>query len=468
MSLNGGYYDVIIGINSLESLGQITLKKCDSYSKDLVIPQKGCDIYYEDSGYENYAKNKDKLVLVIGILGNESGGKTFILQKISGKYLSKEFYGETKGISVKYPEDPKENLVFLDSAGFDSPLLLRKDLSKARKEDKLEAIRKMANDKLITESFICDFILHYSDVSIVVLKAMTEEEQTLMNRIRHKCISGKKKLIVVHNLSKFVEVRQVKDYISRVLLNSFVSELKMREMFPNKDKNNLENKNNVYFIEINKDNEECEINHVILANDNCLAGKYYNEATIRYIGEIIKKDVRRKKFDVIKEFQKYLKESSEKYMDTSLVEGPVIEKERKIRIKDPNSEIKLKEYNVDENGKEYLKDKLYKPNYCYFKNKDENGCWLVIILEITEKIKDIKSEIERETDKDEKYWRFKITGKKERMEVIERRVEESNLYYGPFRLDFRIKMKEYKLKSLKIKKILRDFGYLGLYYEIEM
>ena len=59
---------------------------------------------YNEKGLENYKKYKDKDLIVIGALGNNIKGKSFLLSKISKIQLLTGTSINTEGLSVKYPD----------------------------------------------------------------------------------------------------------------------------------------------------------------------------------------------------------------------------------------------------------------------------------------------------------------------------------------------------------------------------
>ena len=100
------YYDIIIDIDSMTKL-----------FKD------GWDIIYTNEGDENYELKKAKNLTVFAVFGNKNKGKSYILQKISGNKLPLGYSVSTKGISILYPKNLNQNIILLDSAGFEDPLL---------------------------------------------------------------------------------------------------------------------------------------------------------------------------------------------------------------------------------------------------------------------------------------------------------------------------------------------------------
>ena len=108
-----------------------------------------------ENGKQNFNENKKKKALKIGVIGNNSTGKTFILSRISKIKLPTI---KTEGLCIKYPElneNKNKNIVLIDYGGFDNPILNEKnnleieDLSDKEKNDMKEKIR----EQLFTEFF---------------------------------------------------------------------------------------------------------------------------------------------------------------------------------------------------------------------------------------------------------------------------------------------------------------------------
>ena len=466
------YYDLVVDINSLESLGQISLKKCSKNGEeDLVIDQKGWVIDYDELGLARYKEYIKKDTMVFGILGNANRGKTFFLQKMAGQKLGDGYSIQTKGISLKFPEEEEKNFVLLDSAGFETPLLrniLPKDCGfedNANNTNKIEAIKKIAKDKLLTERFLQDFILHNSDIVIVIVNLLTYQEQKLLKRIKNRCREERKRLFVIHNLSTFVEVEQVKSYIKNTLTKSLTFNLTEMTMTLIDEKIDPTKQNTKYFSEKLNDGDDCdyEVNHYIMANDYSNAGKFYNASAIMALQIQVETFVSLKHFDVVEEIKKYLIRCSQKYMTSPLDEDSIIADidERIIRLKKETNEIELKECLLDEMGIESLFDKDYKPNYIFYQETNDQGNWFVVVLEITGKLINVKQKVKIV---DTNYI-FKIWGEKERNSLVEgdssSSLSEGNIKYGNFSVNFARKIDDnLQLKSMKIKKMFKKNGYL--------
>ena len=250
------YYDIIIDIDSISKLFK------DSW-----------DIIYTDEGDEKDKEKKEKY-LVIGVLGNKNIGKSYILQKISGNKLPLGYSESTKGISILY----QNNTIFLDSEGFEDPLLeipgiyeleikdekykkkFEEDLKKLNdeinqaninndeetlekkineKNEKLLSkknlikpqdldiqIANFINDRNLTENFIQKFVLCNSDFLVCVIGQLNLSEQKFIDTIRSQLKNKKiKKLFIIHNLTTFAEKKQVEDYIEENFIDGIIFDL---------------------------------------------------------------------------------------------------------------------------------------------------------------------------------------------------------------------------------------------------
>jgi hypothetical protein len=119
-------------------------------------------------------------------------GKSFILSKLSKIQLLAETSINTKGITVKYPKlenTSNRKYILVDSAGFESPILSYDDdddIYKFEKineneEDKQQKLfREKAKDVLITESFLQNCLIEFSDVLLLVVDNLTYSEQKVI------------------------------------------------------------------------------------------------------------------------------------------------------------------------------------------------------------------------------------------------------------------------------------------------
>jgi hypothetical protein len=268
------FYDIVIDINSIKS-----------------VNTEGWKVIFNESGKEKYISHKnekEQKAIIVGVLGNNNKGKSFLLSKISKLDLPTGTSIETKGLSVKYPElkgFKERQLILLDSAGLETPVLIKENKEIIKKEDdkekndeikneheiieelnqnqddkehiqnkkidenseeiiqielKKEILNKKeieqnkefkenARDKIMTELFLQNFIIMVSDILLIVVGKLTYSEQLLINKIKVESKKQNKgRIFIIHNLQEFRAVEQVQDYIKNTLLKCSTFNLKKR------------------------------------------------------------------------------------------------------------------------------------------------------------------------------------------------------------------------------------------------
>ena len=227
------FYDVIIYISSITEI------------------IKGWNIRYR----EEFGKSiLNKKIVKIGVIGNSNKGKSFILSKLSGINFPSGTDIKTEGLSIKYPDlnkNTNKNIVLLDSAGLETPVLKenslnprnidiyqKKEQANVDEEKNSEndlLFRKKSREKIITESFLQNFIINNSDILIIVVGILSYSEQKLLNKIKTKMEKDNelKKttntcLYIIHNLMAYTTIKQVQTYIDEVLLKSTTFDLEKK------------------------------------------------------------------------------------------------------------------------------------------------------------------------------------------------------------------------------------------------
>ena len=84
-----------------------------------------------------------------------------------------------KGLNLKY----YDRYVLLDSAGFESPVLIN-EINKNEESESNNQMLDKSRDKLFTENFIQNYIIQYSNVLILVFGIISLSEQKLLIRIK--------------------------------------------------------------------------------------------------------------------------------------------------------------------------------------------------------------------------------------------------------------------------------------------
>jgi len=167
-------------------------------------------------------------------------GKSFILSKLPKIELLAGTSINTKRIIAKYPKlenTSNRKYILIDSSGFESPILNYDDdddiykyeknnenEKKENEEDKQQNLfREKAKDVLITESFLQNFFLEFSDVLLLVVDNLTYSEQKVINKIKDEIKNHRKnkKLFIIHNLKAFRTEEQVKNYIKQYIIKKW-------------------------------------------------------------------------------------------------------------------------------------------------------------------------------------------------------------------------------------------------------
>ena len=181
------FYDIIVDIQSIKQI------------------ENGWEILMKDRG-KNYFKENNETDVKIGVIGNGNKGKSFILSKISKIDLPIGFSVKTKGLSIKFPDlniHKNRKIILLDSAGQETPVINdeknttenKSQNSQQNEINKQEELIEKSRDKLLTEFFLQNFIVQYSDLLIVVVGLLTFSEQKLITKIKKSYSNLKKKVI---------------------------------------------------------------------------------------------------------------------------------------------------------------------------------------------------------------------------------------------------------------------------------
>ena len=354
-----GDYDIILCVDSIRNL-----------------TDKGWIIKYnKKEGKSIYDESKHMKTIVVGVVGNGNKGKSFLLKKLSEYEVPMGFNVKTEGLSIIYGKTGKKNLAILDSAGQETPLLMKNKKEKANENykkdnnniDQLE-FEEYSRDKLITEFYIQQFILWKSNIIILLVGSITLSEQKLYARIKSELLNiqennkENKKLYVVHNLQNFYLKDDVNDYIENTLKKLYNVELEEITMYDPNDEITGYDK---YFLE--KDNKN--IIHLLFINDYCEYSSYYNKNTIWYLNQAIAQEPSRQTFEILENSRDFLLTISEEIMENKLSRDNIeigLDEEtgtEKLMVKGIE-EIKLKKFIVDEMG--ITKNDGNTPKYSYY------------------------------------------------------------------------------------------------------
>ena len=279
-------YDIIINIDSL---------KTQNYGWDI-----------ETSKFALSHENSKTNFSIIGLVGPENIGKTFILNKICDYDLPSGANVNTKGLSVKYSN---KGFLCLDSAGMQTPVyyyepkLLKRFLTE-KENVKLdgEIRRQMINDRTITDIFIQDFILEVCEVILIVIGQLSQNDQKFIERISNK-YHAKKRIIILHNFSNLYSVQDVENKIQKDIIEAFDT-----------IQRNIPQTSLCEFIEKSSDSKKENISHLVLGVDWSESGQKYNEATFNYLRDILETRIDKKKFDLVKSLTSFFEENYRLYL----------------------------------------------------------------------------------------------------------------------------------------------------------
>ena len=417
------FYDVVVQIDSIKSI------------------KKGWKICMTERGKKNYEKYKNEKIVKIGVVGNANKGKSFLLSKISKLNLPSGMSVKTEGLSIKYPElkdNQNGRIVLLDSAGLETPVL---DSGKNNLEgkDKNEIFKEKCRDKLITELFLQNYIIHNSDILIAVVDILSFSEQKLLLKFKKEIENAKRNqpVIVIHNLKTYTTIEQVDDYIENTLLKSATFKL---EKGPIVDTKNTNFK--IKYILYEKANEKTPaIFHLIYANENSKAGSHYNGFTLNFIENSYQSITNHTSYDVIETTKERFIQVSKEILEKKEKENDITKDSfderypNYIKLK-RDKEITLKKCFIDEIGFSNLITNGFEPKYNVFKKDNK----IIIRVEapgncpmVAEKI--VQGEL----------FIIRLSGEKKK-DIVPEKLED-NIYnkreIGKFFLDIPLSSKEY-------------------------
>ena len=344
--------------------------------------------------------------------------------------------------------------------------LTKEDENKNENDDKPKYFKEKSREKLITELFLQNYILQYSDILILVVGILTYSEQKLLNRIKTDIQKLKinRPLYIIHNLKTFYSKQQVEDYIKNNLRKSATFEVKKGHNITTQ----AEDVDGIYYYE---KNSNPKIFHLIFANEGSDAGDYYNNFTLQFIENQFKDVTDFKTFDVIQTIKERFithsteiiekkNESQKLFMIDDIISNEEILKNKIIKLKTPQKII-LKRCLIDELGFSNLKGNGFEPNFNYYKKGDEKK--IIVRVEAPGNSK-ISSKLEYSGE----YTVIRLTGTKKPDK--EPTNNSDNIHttreFGEFNLDIPLKTEDYNIKNNK-PKIYDKKGILILEYEYE-
>ena len=339
-------------------------------------------------------------MIIVGVVGNRNKGKSFILGKLSNYNVPQGFSIKTEGISVTFGDKDDHCIAIMDSAGQEVPLLsnainpeedineeeknqlkeIKEDNDNEKKKeekaiDENGLLEQCLRDKLITEKFLEEFIIHTSDILILVVGNITLSEQRILTRIK-KSLKKEKYLYVIHNLQNYQFKYQVEDYIENTLKKLYGVEITENNFLNNNGKYHSK-----YYVE-----KSSKITHLIFINDYCSDSDFYNVPSINFLKRTLEVVQNRTNFSVIEQCKEFLTKIQFDFLEETISKEDFAKGDNKIKVN--KKEIKLKKVFIDEIGKTIANDSDI-PNYYYYTEKND----LVINVELPGPNPSIKTKI---------------------------------------------------------------------------
>ena len=491
---NLGFYDLIIDIESFDDL-----KSSNGWK--ILTSDDGNDKYHHFISKDNKSESESKLLNRIGVLGDSSVGKTFILKKLIGKQGDIK---ATKGISVIYPEKTEKDKLFvcLDSQGSEVPIIDEKlsaeEIFNLSEEERLKKVKDLSKDKKFTEIFIQDFIINKSNILIVVVDQLTFSEQKLINRLKSK--ENFDKLFVIHNLQFFGNKNIIEEYIENIIKKSIFSNLE-KAYIKNLDQKSNENDSNLnekayYYTEKefgsidnneNTKQNQQQVIHLFMAKEGSDAGKFFNDTTINFLRKQIMSQTKTETFDVLEEIKKFLSFASLNYMikeekKEDKKERPIDKDEIEIKtendvtyLQSKNKNFQLKDCIINEMGiSNFTSENSINPSFiCYkgtYVNKTKNEEWpaLIVKAEMFVDRKDIKPKIYISEDYETMNITISCEKKLEENKDIIEEFEGGDIKKGEMRINIQFKLKDFKIEDKKVPPIREPFpGIKLIYFKLE-
>ena len=169
-------------------------------------------------------------------------------------------------------------------------------------------------------------------------------------------------------MKTFIKIEQVAYYIENTLLQSLTFDLE-KEEYQNLNKDKIKEPHNSYYYKQKLKDDEKIIIHLIMANEDSEAGKYYNKFALLYLNTELKQVNEKKPFDIVKNITDFLLNISGEIFKNKLEQKSIAEDKNFIKVN--IDKIELNDFSIDVLGNNIIKDTIFKPKYRYGYYVDE-------------------------------------------------------------------------------------------------
>ncbi len=426
--------------------------------KSLSKIKEGFEILYSEKGKQKYEEFKAKYSTIITAIGNSNQGKSFILSKITDIKIPNGHSINTKGLSIYFIDNfsknnSNQNLIIIDTEGYQKVRTISNEerikINKLNKIEKEEKINNFLLDKQITEDFIQNFSLYYSDFVIVVIGQLNLQEENLLTKIKENL--NRQNLFIIHNLSLLEKKEEVQNYMKDIIEESFILNVRKMKMVHLNNKEE-ENVNSDYYIETIDEKQNLYLIHLIMAKEGSEAGNYYNQSCIKFLKNNILSFNQKMKFDLINKLSLFLCDSIYNYFETPQFD---VKKNKNFKlITKDNIKIENNIFKIDVpydlilnklfylNNKNGIQNGLIKTSFNYFKKNNEKE------YDEDEEVENIKNKKKKRKKKKKKRKKKNRRKKKKKKERKKKRREEEKKK----KKERELKKKKRKEKEVKEKK----------------
>lgn len=224
--------------------------------------------------------------LVVGLLGSYNRGKSFMLNQFCNTEFPSGRLLPTEGISITASRNTVENLIFIDTAGTDTPV----------KQEGLD-------DKRATEALLRELVLHLCSYVIIVLNRLNLTDQIYIREFLDYCnklpTAQKPEIMFVHNLLDLENENDVTEVITTEINGVLGAKLEyVRQRLDQTVRNG-----NIYKSIFNG----TILRHFIMAKNNSRAGKIWNNRSVNGIMNLLQMDLaKRRDIQILDEILKYV------------------------------------------------------------------------------------------------------------------------------------------------------------------
>ncbi|KAL4467482.1 hypothetical protein ABPG72_004550 [Tetrahymena utriculariae] len=383
-------YDVKINMRSVLDL------ESSACNKNIIDDQQGEQFKQNQNMVyiaQNHSNLFEKNLLTIGFLGQISQGKTFFMNSLFCEQQLTDQYQETEGICMKYHSNNGQNLIYIDSQGTNKPQQMnfenihsyvRLNEKKNQGKEYYRDLQMLENEVSasnqfykVTEQLRQSFIIQYSQILVIVISNITQEDVNFINKIQSTLSLNnfyrQKRIFVIHNLKD----QKQSDYVS-----NFIE--KLQTIFPLRKQSiysfkQPDYKQNSIFI----DNINQNVNHLIMARHKSEAGEEYNKFTIDYLKKEISHCTLQINFNVAKKFRDHLNQNIKTYLTLKQDEEKIKVQQKKdfIEYDEQQQIFRLKkEFKIEK--VKYLQTTFSTfKNYCSYsivQNKEQSKLYLLV------------------------------------------------------------------------------------------